>query len=357
MNLEMLKESNRIIFECISGSNAYGTNTPASDIDIRGIFIPTKDEIISIKPMIEQVSDKKSDITYYGLKRFFELASENNPNIVELFNIPEDCVQIRHPIMQKILDNRHLFISKKSKHSFSGYAFAQIKKAKGQNKFVNNPLPKEHPTRIESCIFRTEKLNPPLRSIVFGDKDFPNLDELSIARVEDSKDTYRLYKMPNSKGVFDAMGNMLFEKISIEDEEKYYIGMLQYSKESYDSRVRQWENYWDWKNNRNEARWHDYDKKEFECDFKNMSHCVRLILSCKNILLKGLPIVRLEGDDLKLVRDVRSGKIPYDEIIGFVEDEEKKLDDYYKISTLQHSVDMDKIDQLYKDIINEYILV
>lgn len=355
MNVEVLKQSDRIIFETIAGSNAYGTNTPESDIDIRGIFVPAKDEIITILPLIEQVSDTGNDITYYGLKRIFELLSENNPNCLELLFMPTDCIQICKPAMQKILEYKHLFISKRAKHTFSGYAMAQIKKAKGQNKFVNNPCSKEHPKREEHCTFLSEKTFPPMRPIKFGEEGFPDLKKLSVSRVSGSKEMFRVYNIPNAKGVFDEMGNILYDTHTMEDEQKYYVGTLQYSKESYDSIVRQWKNYWEWKNNRNEARWKDYDDKEFECDFKNLSHCVRLMLSGKNILLKGEPIVRLTGDDLKLVREVRSGKLPYSEIMTWVEGEEKKFDEWYEKSPLQYGVDMKKIDALYKEIMYNYM--
>ena len=42
MTLEALKASGHIIFECISGSRAYGLDTPTSDTDIRGVFILPK---------------------------------------------------------------------------------------------------------------------------------------------------------------------------------------------------------------------------------------------------------------------------------------------------------------------------
>ncbi|CAL2078139.1 conserved hypothetical protein [Tenacibaculum sp. 190524A05c] len=47
MTLEELKKSNNIIFECISGSRAYGLNTPSSDTDIRGVFVLPKDQFYS----------------------------------------------------------------------------------------------------------------------------------------------------------------------------------------------------------------------------------------------------------------------------------------------------------------------
>ena len=44
MTLEQLQQSSNIILKGISGSRAYGLNTPTSDTDIRGVFIlPKKD--------------------------------------------------------------------------------------------------------------------------------------------------------------------------------------------------------------------------------------------------------------------------------------------------------------------------
>lgn len=259
--------------------------------------------------------------------------------------------------MNTILEHRHLFVSKLARFKFQGYSYAQIKKAKGQNKYVNNPFPKEHPRVEDFCLFRTEKSFPPFREIKVGEEGFPDLTQLSVSRVSYSKEWFRLYKKPDSRGVFNKCGDICFDFHSLEDEKDNYVGVLQYDKEKYDSYLKKWKSYWDWRNNRNEVRWHDYDNKEFECDFKNLAHCVRLMLSGKNILLNGEPLVRLSGEDPKLVRDVRFGKLNYDEIMKWVEAEEQKFDEWYEKSTLPHSVDKIKIDKLYKEIVYEYVLI
>jgi len=38
MTINELKNSNLILFECISGSKAFGLNTPSSEADIKGVF-------------------------------------------------------------------------------------------------------------------------------------------------------------------------------------------------------------------------------------------------------------------------------------------------------------------------------
>ena len=59
-----------------------------------------------------------------------------------------------------------------------------------------------------------------------------------------------------------------------------------------------WKNYWTWIKERNPNRWIAQEKGEINYDTKNMQHCIRLLLSTKNILTKGEPIVRFEGDTL-----------------------------------------------------------
>ncbi|MFW5890609.1 MAG: DNA polymerase beta superfamily protein [bacterium] len=142
MQLKDLKKENWIIYECIAGSHAYNTYTKESDIDIRGIFCVPNDFWFSTKPVIQQVSDKTNDVTFYELRRYFELASDCNPNIIELLWIPEDCHIDVKPMMKYLIDNRELFISKKAYHTFSGYAYSQISRARGINKRINSSLSK-----------------------------------------------------------------------------------------------------------------------------------------------------------------------------------------------------------------------
>lgn len=138
MNLEELRASGRIILEYVRGSQLYGTATPESDIDIGGIFVVPKEEWLSMVHPPNEISDTKGDTTFYELKRYLELASTCNPSIIEAMYVPNDCViQSRSP-MGMLIMNRHIFMTKKALHSFSGYAFQQIKRASGQNKKVNS---------------------------------------------------------------------------------------------------------------------------------------------------------------------------------------------------------------------------
>ena len=148
MTLQDLYDQKLILLECISGSKAYGTDLPTSDTDIKGIFILPKDKFFGLD-YISQVSDEKNDIVFYEIGRFVELLYKNNPNILELLNTPEEHIIQKHPLMDKI--KSELVVSKLCKQTFAGYAQTQIKKARGLNKKILNPMDQERKSVLHFC--------------------------------------------------------------------------------------------------------------------------------------------------------------------------------------------------------------
>lgn len=91
--IDDLKTQNLILLECISGSRAYGLDTPTSDTDIKGVFYLPKDHFYRLhSDYIPQISNPTNDIVYYELGRFVELLLQNNPNMMELLATPADKV-------------------------------------------------------------------------------------------------------------------------------------------------------------------------------------------------------------------------------------------------------------------------
>jgi hypothetical protein len=57
-----------------------------------------------------------------------ELLLNNNPNTLETLFVPENCQLYVHPLGQKLLESKELFVSKKSYHSFKGYSHTQVQR-------------------------------------------------------------------------------------------------------------------------------------------------------------------------------------------------------------------------------------
>lgn len=135
------------ILETVMGSVAYGANLDKtnSDVDIYGIVIPPKNLLFPhTEGKIFGFDDYKTfdtwqqhkvpynqimyDISLFGIVKFFALAKDCNPNIIDMLYVPLDCVLKRTMAGQMVLDNRHLFLSKLVYQKFRGYAFSQLHK-------------------------------------------------------------------------------------------------------------------------------------------------------------------------------------------------------------------------------------
>ena len=139
----------------LAGSKLYGNATPESDTDYRGIYIENTDDKCGILGHTEQLQgievcealinaglnlEKTEDITIYELNRFVKLAIENNPNIMDTLchDYTNHNIAIYNNAKgREFLSHKHLFLSKKLKFTFSGYAYSQLKRIKGHNKWIN----------------------------------------------------------------------------------------------------------------------------------------------------------------------------------------------------------------------------
>ncbi len=300
-NQDFIKDN--LIFLTVTGSRAYGTSTPESDYDYKGICIPTIDYYVGMSKF-DQREDKQNDITIYGISRFFELAQAVNPNIIELLFVDETSIVYKHPVMDRIIENKKLFLSKKAKHSFSGYAFAQLKRIKGHKKWLDNPLKKP------------EREN-------YGLPVMPKF----------GKEKVRALATLGDETLINICGNNSLEYI--QKESQYYKDMADYIR------------YKDWREHRNNVR------AELEAtagyDTKHASHLIRLIRMAKEIATE--KTIHTFRPDREFLMDVRKGKYTYEEIIEMAEKEEAELEDLFEKSDLPYTVDFKKIESLLQSIL------
>src|ERR1700722_20192286 len=132
------------------GSHAYGTNTASSDEDFKGILIPPKEYYLGTVHRIEQIELKapNPDAVIYEIRKFFNLAMDCNPAIIEVLHTDPSDHFIVSPIGKTILDHKDDFLSKKIKFTFSGYAISQLHRIKLHKRWIMNP-PDHFPTRAE----------------------------------------------------------------------------------------------------------------------------------------------------------------------------------------------------------------
>lgn len=146
LTIAWVKENGLLLFEAIAGSKAYGLDTAQSDTDIKGVFVLPKDMYYSLD-YTAHVSNDTNDIVYYELKRFMELLSKNNPNILELLSVPDRFVLHKHAVMNSL--NTNMILSRLCEKTFANYAFTQIKKAYGLEKKILNPVEEERKSVLD----------------------------------------------------------------------------------------------------------------------------------------------------------------------------------------------------------------
>ena len=126
MNEAELAEKH-LIYKHYHGSLMYGTNHADSDTDIRGICVMPKEYYIGLK-RFDQYEDKINDIVIYDVKKFVQLAMNCNPNIIESLWVADQHILYMNDFGKRLRKNRHLFLSKKLYHTYSGYAYSQAQK-------------------------------------------------------------------------------------------------------------------------------------------------------------------------------------------------------------------------------------
>lgn len=378
---EFLVENGLILFETIVGSQAYGTQTPTSDIDKKFVYILPQDYILGTG-YVEQINVNK-DYVGWEIRRFLELMASNNPTVLELLNSPEDCIVSKHPLFDTILAHKDEFITKICKDSFGGYARQQIKKAKGLDKKQN--WEKDKVTRKDVLDFVY---------VIEGEKSIPwkvwneyrDYDEkfCGVTNVPNARDVYAVF--------YDNKAHLCFSELESEEDREYnkkvlkdkgeavglgYKGLVKtgeganaaesnqlrlssipkgeipicnivYNKDGYTMHCKDYKEYQEWLENRNEARYVETQEHGQKIDGKNMMHCMRLIRMAQEIGAgKGIIVRRPDAQELL---SIRRGEVDLTNLIEMADKAIEEMDSIFDNSNLPNKVDPDLVNRLLIDI-------
>ena len=125
----------RTILLAKGGSHAYGTSTPTSDIDYRGVCVAPRDHYLGFLASFDQCIQEApaDDLIITDVRKFMRLAADNNPTMIELLYADESEHLVTTNAGSMLLANRDLFLSQKARHSFTGFAVANIKRIQTQD--------------------------------------------------------------------------------------------------------------------------------------------------------------------------------------------------------------------------------
>ena len=315
--------SGRIMLLGLSGSYGYGTNREGSDVDFRGVTLNLPSDLIGLTSF-EQFEDRTTDTVIYGFNKFVSLLVNCNPNIIELLGLDDDQYYIRSELGQTLLDNRHLFLSKRAAASFGHFADAQLRRL--QNAIARDSLP------------QSEREQHILRSVR------NSLEDFNKRQREEERNNTRLY-------VDAAVTEGLDTEIFLDADLKHYP-------------LRR---YTDMMNTLNSVV-RDYDKvgkrnhkKDDTHLNKHAMHLIRLFMMGIDILQDEVIRTHRPKEDLTLLMSIRNGDYMEegrmsDGFFDMLADYEERFEQAERASTLPDSPDMDRIEELVEEINRHAVL-
>ena len=339
------------------GSHAYGTNVPTSDIDLRGICVAPKEYYLGFSKSFEQAIQNEPDITVFEIRKFLRLAADCNPNALEiLFTRPQDHLVLT-PAAKLLIDNRKLFLSKKVRHTFQGYAHSQMKRILHHRQWLLHPV-LEAPTRKEfglpeRTVIPADQLQAAQSSIQ------KRLDEWHLKDLEEFDDAERTHIRElfinsltditawSEDQLAEKTWNSACNSIGLSTN---FIELLDMERR-YTAKLREFNQYQTWKRERNPVR--AEMEAKFGFDGKHAMHLVRLSRSCEEILTDC--DANVFRDDAEELVSIRNGAWSIDKLITWFDDQSKRITEAEKISTLPISCDKFAIDKLCVSIIEQML--
>lgn len=362
----------------VAGSRAYGIHRAESDVDLKGVAIPPKAYFHGYLSRFEQ-ADKASEMrvfadllnaeeraavaatklegSIYELRKFIGLAADCNPNILDALFCRDEELRLATPLGEKLRENRALFLSAKAKHTFSGYAAAQLKRIRGHRAWLLSP-PKAPPTRAafglpEFTLIPADQLaaaNAAVASKIDSwALDFSGLEDAEIVHIEGQIAAYlsELRVAAGLESTDDLKWMAAARHVGLDDN---LIQVLQRERE-YAAAQRYWKQYQEWRAGRNADR--AVLEERYGFDTKHGAHLVRLLKMCREILETGQVNVWRGGIDAEQILAIRAGAWSYDELLEWAEAEDAALTELYnqRRYAVPKQPDREAIDRLCVELV------
>lgn len=341
LTINDLRTQGLLLFETVTGSHAYGLSLPTSDVDLKGVFVLPQEQFYGLD-YVAQINDEKNDEVYYELRRFVELLYKNNPNLLELLHSPADCIRYKDPLFELL--HPSLFLSKKCQNTFANYAWSQIKKARGLNKKISNPMARKRKDLLDFCYINYQQGSIPVKTWLA--KEGKKQEHCGLVAIPHMHDVYGLYyniEEANYKGLVrpNTVDAVLLSSVA---EDADQVALLYYNKDGYKKYCKDYKQYWTWVEERNENRYKTTIAHGKNYDSKNIMHTFRLLDMAYEILSEGKLQVRRPNRDFLLA--IRQGQYDYDSLLQQAEQKVAQIEEVYHYSPLPEEPDRAAIERV-----------
>jgi predicted nucleotidyltransferase len=335
----------RTILCVLKGSRAYGIHTPASDVDLGGVCIPPREVLLSFRHRFEQADSMDAiggfepllspdlrdaarrtrlEGVVFELRKFLGLAADANPNVLDILFGRDEDVLLSSSAGERLRGSRDAFLSQRARHTFSGYAIAQLKRITGHRAWLLDP-PRQRPTRAdfglpERTLLPAEQMAAAQaairRQMDSWAIDFGETPDSTKVAVQEQ---IARYLSELRLGNEDAAWLGAARHVGLDDN---VIQVLQKERE-YEAALRRHRQYEEWKSRRNPAR--AELEARFGYDTKHAAHLVRLLRMGEEVLATGQVHVWRGDLDADELRAIRGGAWTYDRLVEWAEAAEQRL--------------------------------
>jgi len=318
------------IVEIKFGSHLYGTNTPASDADFKGIYLPearnivlgtARDNLSTSRPKREFEKNTKDDIDteIFSLKEYLRLLCDGQTVALDMLFAPDDFQVFKGPdyhIFKHIYLHRDKLLSK-GILSFIGYARKQASKygIKG--------------SRVRAVKDTIDFLK------MFPEQDLLKDIKLSLdAFVERGDEFIKFVQSLDPNGAIITYFEVCDRKFQLTNSVKYSLAVLTKIYNEYGHRAK-------------------LAEENDGIDWKALSHAVRVNFEGKELLQTGF--ITFPCPERQLLLDIKNGALPYKEVEKIIEDGLQELEAAQVNSKLQEKPDYqwadDFIYEVYSNIV------
>ena len=298
--------STTTIYETVYGSRAFGLATAESDEDIRGVLVGPKAWYFGFRPAPEQITLHKEHVLY-EVRKLFKLGEAANPTVIEMLWVDPRFHRIVRTAGERLLAARDLFLTRRVKDTFGGYAHSQLKRIKTHRRWLLSP-PSEKPTRAQFGL--------PERTVIPRDQWGALEALIADGKVDQAELT------PNFLKALDR-------------------------ERSYRAAQREWRQFCEWRKTRNPVR--AELERRYGYDTKHAQHLLRLLRMGVEILEQQRVIVERPDRDELLA--IRNGAWSYEQLLAESEGLHGRLQEAAEDSALPEVPDQDALEETCQTLI------
>lgn len=331
------------ILEIKFGSHLYGTNTENSDLDFKGIYLPTAREIVlgkikrtvsdgRNKELFERNNKDDVDSDFFSLDRFLALLTEGQTVALDmLFVTPENIVNITEEgshIMYEIDTNREKLLTR-NVNAFVGYARQQA--ARYGIKGSRMDALKRTAVCLQRCsgFGLYEKLSTYeewLKDLVKECEELISLEKTPLVEIV-------LLKGP--KGLIDA------PHLRVNGRAIPFHATVKYAKEVVGKML------------------DNYGQRAHKAhlaggvDWKALSHAVRVNCEALELLTTGK--ITFPRPERELLLKIKTGQLPYEQVAELIEQGLADLTAAHATSNLRNEPDQEWVDGFLFKVYSEIV--